>query len=300
MKGAGSSWVEKKQHSTAAIIGAAAPAGQPVRIQNAQHSSTATTAAKADSSAIPRSWCRALAGTPGRWRSASGRRPCTPASMCWRSARVSTHRSTSMCRRAARFVSSMPLQPSSRCGAGASASMRACRAAPCAASETSFGVSVSAVTSCSSVLQRADTSAASSSRSAASRSSMAETTGTNCARRSCSALTAFSVQRRCEVSKGRWVLIRRSSVMSPESLRRSPALRGSPAGLSASRIQWWASRTAPSRRPSSTGAKLCGSTRLCISVAHVMPSTISSTRASAMSKMAPGSLTAGKPIRPAV
>jgi hypothetical protein len=85
MKGTGSSWVEKKQHSTAAIIGAAAPAGHPVTIQNAQQVSTAATAAKADSRARPRSWCSTLAGRPGRSRIAAGSLPCgllfTPASM---------------------------------------------------------------------------------------------------------------------------------------------------------------------------------------------------------------------------
>ena len=66
MNGTGSSCVEKKQHSTAVIIGAAAPDGQPVRIQNAQQASTATAAANADSAAMPRSRCSALTGTPGR------------------------------------------------------------------------------------------------------------------------------------------------------------------------------------------------------------------------------------------
>ena len=53
MAGTGSSMVAKKQQKTAAIMVAAEPMGQPVRIQNAPHRQMAMTAASADSSAMP-------------------------------------------------------------------------------------------------------------------------------------------------------------------------------------------------------------------------------------------------------
>ena len=220
--------------------------------------------------------------------------------MCWRRVRVSTQISIRRRSRAARFTSIMPVQPRVSSTFGSRASMRVRSAAPWASMDTSFGLSVRATTSRRTARHRSDTSVAPRSRSAVRRSSTPETMGTKAARRSCSAFTAFSVQRRCDVSNGRCVVIRRISVMSPASLRRSEVERASPAGFSASRIQCWASRTALSRRATSIGPNGCGSTRLCTTVAHVMPSRISSTRARAMSKMAAGSLTAGKAMRPAV
>jgi hypothetical protein len=49
-----------------------------------------------------------------------------------------------------------------------------------------------------------------------------------------------------------------------------------------------------------TGATDCGSTIDPTRLAHRMPSVISSARATAVSKIAPGSVTAGKPMKAAV
>jgi hypothetical protein len=57
ISGTGLSCVAKKQHATPAIIGAAAPDGHAVKIQNAQHSRMVTTAASAERKAMPWSRC---------------------------------------------------------------------------------------------------------------------------------------------------------------------------------------------------------------------------------------------------
>jgi hypothetical protein len=51
--GTGSSWAAKKEHATAAIIGADAPSGQPVAIQRPQQIRIEIMALAADHNAMP-------------------------------------------------------------------------------------------------------------------------------------------------------------------------------------------------------------------------------------------------------
>lgn len=70
--------------------------------------------------------------------------------------------------------------------------------------------------------------------------------------------------------------------------------------LSTSTIQSRASRIQRSSRSAMTGAADCGSTIDETRLAQTIPSVISSTRQTAVSNIAPGSPTAGKPISAAV
>src|SRR4051795_13422080 len=71
MKRAGSSCAAKNEQATAAIIGADAPSGQPVPIQNAQQIRMAADAPAADHRARPRSLWRTGAAPASDWKTRS-------------------------------------------------------------------------------------------------------------------------------------------------------------------------------------------------------------------------------------
>jgi hypothetical protein len=201
MNGTGSSWVEKKQHSTAAIIGAAAPDGQPVRIQKAQQARVATAAA-ADSSGhaavqVQRAAARRAAGARPRAAGRARRRRCAGAG-CGLDAEVDQR---AQARGQVHFDHAGPVAALVDPGRQGVDALRS--AAPRARSPRPSGLGPG-VTS-SAVHPSAPTPRWRPGRAAPSGGLRSpETTGTNAARRSCSAFTAFSVQRRCEVSNGRW------------------------------------------------------------------------------------------------
>ncbi len=118
--------------------------------------------------------------------------------------------------------------------------------------------------------------------------------------RSCSARTTALTPRRLEVSNGRWVASRCTSVASAASRWRSRLVVSPDAPPSMSRVQARVSAIQRSIRAASAGATPWGKTTMCTTVAQPMPSRISSTRAKAMSKTPAGALTAAKPMMAAV